>query len=118
MGVQNDNNRAAVEVVMNNNKITVSSDDVYEFLIESTGENAYSIHDARYNNDAGGYLYAASSSKNYLRTEAELDANGKWAISIGQDGKASIVAQGTNTNKVMQYNSGSNLFSCYGSLLS
>ena len=69
MGAQNNNNRAAVEVVMDNNKITVSSDDVYEFVIESAGEGVYSIYDAR----TGGYLYAASGG-NYLRTDAELDA--------------------------------------------
>ena len=110
MGAQNNNNRAAVEVVMDNNKITVSSDDVYEFVIESAGEGVYSIYDAR----TGGYLYAASGG-NYLRTDAELDANGKWAISIDQDGKASIVTQVNNTNKVMQYNNNNKLFSCYGS---
>ena len=113
MGVQNNNNRAAVDVVIANDTITVSSDAVYEFVIASAGENVYSIYDAR----TGGYLYAAGSGsgKNYLRTKAELDANGQWTISIGQDGTASIVAQGTNSNNVMQYNSGSTLFSCYSS---
>ncbi len=59
-----------------------------------------------------GYLYAASSSGNYLRTKEEKDDNAKAAISIS-NGNASVVFQGTNTRKVMQYNS--QLFACYAS---
>ena len=120
MGQQNSNNRAAVGISVDvNNKATVASEEVYEFAIESVGENVYSIYDARNNNNEGGYLYAASSSNNYLKTEAELDANGKWAISIGEGGVASVVAQGTYTRKYMRFNINSNnnnpLFSCYAS---
>ena len=61
-----------------------------------------------------GYLYAASSSSNYLKTQTSLDDNGKWAISISSAGVASIVAQGSNSRNVMQYNAGSSLFACYG----
>ena len=120
MGQQNSNNRAAVGISVDvNNKAIVASEEVYEFAIESVGENVYSIYDARNNNNEGGYLYAASSSNNYLKTEAELDANGKWAISIGEGGVASVVAQGTYTRKYMRFNINSNnnnpLFSCYAS---
>ncbi len=121
MGQQNNNNRAAVgiSVDVNNNKATVASEDVYEFVIESVGENVYSIFDDRNNNNVGGYLYAASSDHNYLKTEAELDANGKWAISIGEGGAASVVAQGNYTHKYMRFNINSSnnnpLFSCYAS---
>lgn len=59
-----------------------------------------------------GYLYAASSSGNYLRTKEEKDDNAKAAISIS-NGNASVVFQGTNTRNVMQYNS--QLFACYAS---
>ena len=119
MGVQNSNNRAGVNVVIANESITVTSDEVYEFVIESAGENVYSIYDARYNNNAGGYLYAASNSSNYLKTEAELDeyGNGNWAISIDAFNDASIVAQGPNGRNNMRFNAnnGSPIFSCYAS---
>ncbi len=61
----------------------------------------------------GGYLYAASSTKNYLRTQSTLDNNGKWVLgAIDGAGKCtSVVAQGTNTNKTMALNG--SLFSCY-----
>jgi len=64
----------------------------------------------------GNYLYAASSSSNYLKEEETLDDNGKWSISIS-DGKAYIVAQGTNTHNTIRHNNSnnSNLFSCYAS---
>lgn len=60
-----------------------------------------------------GYLYAASSSNNHLKTETELDDNGKAAIDL-VEGKFSVVFQGDKTNKYMQFNSSSTLFSCYG----
>ena len=116
MGAQGGNNRPAVDVEIENDVATVSSADVYEFVIESIGDGYYSIYDSRYNDNEGGYLYAASSSSNYLKTETELDdnGNGNWAISI-ENGVFSIVANGTNTRNVMQYNNGSTLFSCYSS---
>lgn len=61
-----------------------------------------------------GYLYAASSSSNYLRTEATLSDNSSWAITIA-DGVATIKAQGTNTRNWLRYNSSSKLFAAYGS---
>ncbi len=115
MGEQKTNNRAAVEVQIQDQTITVSSaDDVHEFLIESAtiGEKSgYSISDVT----SSGYLYAASSGSNYLKTQSQNDANGVWTISISNEGAASIVAQGSNTRNVMQYNNGSSLFACYSS---
>ena len=61
------------------------------------------------------YLYAASSSSNYLKgRDANEDGNSEWTISI-TDGKAEVIAQGNNTRNVMRYNSSSKLFSCYSS---
>lgn len=114
MGNQNTNNRAAEDATIGDDgKLNVSEE--YEFVIESATideASGYSIFDASEN---GGYLYAASSSSNHLKTQSENSANGVWAITIDSEGKASVVAQGTNTRNVMQYNNGSNLFSCYGS---
>lgn len=71
-----------------------------------------------------GYLYAAgspssSSSNNYLRIgkldDSKVGDNAKATISIADNGDATIVFQGTNTNRYLRYNYGSTLFSCYGS---
>ena len=65
---------------------------------------------------SSGYLYAASSSKNYLRTKTSLDVNGSWLISFSS-GAASIVAQGTATRNILRFNmnGGTPIFSCYAS---
>lgn len=109
MGVQNDNNRGQVTVT----KHPTESDKIYStgspatLTIGKDGTN-YTFHDGT------GYLYAASSSKNYLRRQATNNANGKWSITI-EDGKATITAQGTNTRNKLKYNSSSSIFSCYES---
>ena len=111
MAEQKNNNRGAVEATISNGVLKVSEE--YEFVIETAniGEaSGYSIFDP----DAKGYLYAAASDKNYLKTQTDLNDNGIWAITIDPtDASFSVVAQGANSRNVMQYNSGSTLFSCY-----
>lgn len=113
MGMQNNNNRAAVDITTVEGVAQVSSADVYEFVINGPDANGnYIIYDA--NELSTGYLYAASSGSNYLRTrQFNTDANSQWAIIFGEENNAVITAQGDNTRNLMRYNSGSNLFSCY-----
>lgn len=112
MGGQNTNNRTAVYVGSAGNRITVNSD-VEEFVIYGPyADGNYAIYSEA---GEGGYLYAASSSSNYLRTKDVKDANGTWTIEFdATDGFASIVANGSNSRNVMQFNSASTLFACYG----
>lgn len=118
IGGQNSNNRSGVAVTIANGKIA-ETEDVYEFVINahlnSNDEvEYYTIYDAA----TPGYLYAAGSGsgKNYLRTKTTLDNNGKWTIAIATEGSAaSVVAQGSNTNNNMKYNSTNSIFSCYAS---
>ena len=105
---QNSNNRgASAETIAADGTITPS-------------ENAQiiTLEDGWYFNVGDGYLYAAASDKNYLRTEAEKDDNAKAAITFDEDG-THIVFQGTNSRNVLQFNlnaSNNNpLFSCYSS---
>ena len=106
---QNTNNRVAVSVTKGTNTITIG-DDVQIITLE-TGKvaNTFAF------NTGSGYLYAASSSANNLKTKADLDNNGSWAISITSAGVATIQAKGTNTRNLLKKNSSSALFSCYGS---
>ncbi len=103
---QNNNNRAAVAITKDGDTVTATADVQVLTLEAGTTDGTFAF------NTGAGYLYAASSSKNYLRTETTLSANSSWAISIA-DGVASVVAQGTNTRATMQYNSSANLFACY-----
>ena len=113
MGEQNPNNRAAVDVTISAGTATYEGDDVYEVVISGPDANGnYSIYDQR----TPGYLFAASSGSNYLRTRAEnSDNNSMWKITIDNEGVASIIAQGSNSRNVMRYNGGSSLFACYAS---
>ena len=120
MGVQNSNNRGVGDVAIKDGIATVfSSSPVCEFIIEGDETDGYTIYDETYpgsDEATGGYLYAPSSTANQLKTQTKNDNNGVWKITINSEtGAASIVAKGSNTHKVMQYNNGSTLFSCYSS---
>ena len=111
MGTQNNNNRVAVQVSVSQDVATVSSADVYEFVIIGPDvDGYYTIYDV----ENAAYLYAASSSSNNLKTQAINDNNGRWEIGF-TDGVATIKAQGTNSRNLMRYNNTNDLFSCYGS---
>ncbi len=56
-----------------------------------------------------GYLYAASSSKNYLKAQNTPTA---WSIDYsGQN--VTVKCKGSFTNNILQYNESNTLFSCY-----
>ena len=108
---QGSNNRGQASVTKSGDKNTLTALDgaVQKITLEagkSTGTFAFKT-------DAG-YLYAASSSKNYLRSETTLSANSSWKITIS-NGAATVVAQGSYTRNTMKYNSQSSIFSCYSS---
>ncbi len=109
---QKANNREAVEVTKTDNTITLT--DTVQILTLETGtkENTWSF------STGAGYLYAASSSKNYLKTETTQSDNSSWTIVI-ENNVATIKAQGNNTRNWMRYNPNTNngtpLFACYGS---
>lgn len=106
---QKSNNRGQASVVKSGNTVTFG-DDVQILTLEAgTVNGTFAFYTG-----SDGYLYAASSSSNYLRTQATNDANGSWVITIA-DGVATVVAQGTNTKNTIQYNQTSSLFACYAS---
>lgn len=105
---QKSDNRGAVEIAKTGDGLIVNDEVQILTLEEGTKTGTFAF------NTGSGYLYAASSSNNYLRTKATKDAEGSWEITIA-DGVASIVAQGNNTRNVMQYNQPYTLFSCYAS---
>ena len=119
MGNQQANNFKYVDVrysieVTDRSIISISSDNVAPIMLEGS-EGAWYF---RTNN---GYLYAASSSSNYLRT-AKIEDNGvgdnaKATISIADNGNATVVFKGDNSRNNLRYNSDKNalLFSCYTS---
>ena len=61
-----------------------------------------------------GYLYAASSSKNYLKIEKTISANSSWAITIS-GGSATVKATGSYTRNWLRFNAQNSIFAAYGS---
>lgn len=106
---QNSNNRGQAAITKGDGTATLN-DGVQQLTLEAgTSDGTYAF------NTGSGYLYAASSSKNYLKTEIPMSANSSWKITIATDGTATITAQGSNTRNLLKYNNSSKLFSCYAS---
>ena len=106
---QNNNNRAAVSITKSGDNITWTTAVQVLTLKEGTVSGTFAFY------TGSGYLYAASSSSNHLKTQTTNNANGSWKITITSAGVASITAQGTNTKNQLKKNSSSALFSCYSS---
>lgn len=106
---QNNNNRGQEEVQIIDNTIEPSAGVQILTLETGTKTGTFAF------NTGEGYLYAASSGSNYLKTQANNSDNGSWKITIDNTGVATIKAQGTNTRNWLRYNDGSDIFSCYAS---
>lgn len=116
MGEQGGNNRAAVSVeattVVNTTSISVTNEDVYEFVVYGPDASGYYT---LYDKTNSKYLYAIANS-NYLKTQETNKNSGKWTISFGENSEAIITAPNVvkdNDARVMRYNSDNTLFSCY-----
>ena len=109
---QNTNNRGQQAITKNANDNTVSINDKVQQLTLGAGttKGTFSL------STGDGYLYAASSSDNYLKTKTTLDDNGSWTITIEKN-VATLKANGTNTRNLLKYNSSNKppIFSCYSS---
>lgn len=115
---QQTNNRGAVSTTVKSGttlncvsgavKLTVSINEQEDQSLQ------YSLFDSEWDGGNGGYLYAASSYKNFLRTKSD-ETN--WTIEITDTSpyNAVITCQNDNTNNLMRfnYNNGSPLFACY-----
>ncbi len=105
---QNGNNRNAVDITNNLSTVEIGDDVQIIKLEDGTVDGTFGFY------VGNGYLYAASSNSNYLRTQASLDANASWRVTISV-GETAVVAQGSNTRNNLRYNSTNDIFSCYSS---
>ncbi len=104
---QNTNNRGQVSIERLDDAIS-PTDGAQEIVLcagNNSGEYVLKVED--------GYLYAASSGSNHLKTHSEL-TNSSATITIDK-GIATIKFQGEYTRNWLRHNSSSNIFSCYGS---
>lgn len=113
MAEQKTNNRGAADVQISGDQIIEIPEGATVFTVGKgvTNVDCFTFFDSVEN----GYLYAASSKKNYLKTQSNLDENGEWKIEISTE--TTVKAQGQNSRNSMRYNpnNGSPLFACYSS---
>lgn len=102
------NNMVAIEIQKNGDTVFYGDDVLVITVVEGKTEGtiAFAVD--------GGYLYAASSSKNHLKVESTLSANSSWSISI-TNGAATIKSTGSYTRNWLRFNSSNVIFSCYAS---
>ncbi len=121
MSYQKSNNRHAIQVTEVGGSISLtpatdpsSQTEAHQFILMGSND-AWEFFDPL----REGYLYAASSSANQLKTQPTNNANGEWKIEFNDDGTALVTAQGENTRNIMRFNENSSngdpLFSCYNS---
>ena len=109
LGADKGNNRNAATITKNGSTLEINNDVQIITLETGKKDNTFAF------NVGDGYLYAASSGSNYLKTKSDLDDNGSWLITIDSKGIATIKAQGTYTRNWLRKNSSSALFACYSS---
>ena len=107
MGEQKSTNRAAYAAEVDGEGVLTPGEGTMAFTLVAQGDGTYAIRTSD-----GKYLYAGKNDANHLKTQAEVDVNAKWTLSV-----TSAVATGSSNRNVMQFNgSGDNkLFSCYAS---
>ncbi len=109
LGADKGNNRNAATITKNGSTLEINNNVQIITLETGKKDNTFAF------NVGDGYLYAASSGSNYLKTKSDLDDNGSWLITIDSKGIATIKAQGTYTRNWLRKNSSSALFACYSS---
>ena len=78
--------------------ITIEKDSVFALAVE------------------GGYLFAGTSSSNYLRVQENRDELAEWDITIDEAGLATIVCHSSKSKRnTIRYNKQSEIFSAYES---
>ncbi len=95
-------------------KITEVGADVADFTVGKSGEyfTFYTEDSADESGNAkAGYICSYSSEKNSMDIQSELADNGKWNVTISDDGLAKVLAQGDFERNSLMYNY--NAFRCY-----
>lgn len=89
---------------------------VFTKIETGTYAGMYTIEDASSTETTKSYLYAVSSSKNYLLVQSSLSENSYWTINKNDDGTYRIIADKSAYSRNLMrfnYNNGSPLISCY-----
>lgn len=83
----NGNNRTQIAITKNGSIVNYTADTQIITLEAGSVGNTFAF------NVGDGYLYAASSNSNHLKTKADLDDNGSWKITIDAAAAIRLPAQ-------------------------
>lgn len=112
IGAANENNFGVANITKSESTLEIPSGSSVQILTLEAGTkaNTFALK------SSSGYLYAASSSSNYLKVQKSIDDNASWSITISKSA-ATIKSNGTNTRNTIKYNpntsNNNSLFSCY-----
>lgn len=104
-GAYSKNFIGTVDATISGNELSVDNPSTY--TLGTAADNTWTFQTTD-----GKYLYASSSTSNYIGVEDAVDKNAQATITIA-NGDATITFTGSNTRNVLQYNSGSPRFTCY-----
>lgn len=107
---QKTNNRGSIAASINNGILTPANTTATFKVEEGTTSGTYAFYD-EFNE---GYIYAASSSRNYLKTSPDKTDDASFALT-NTNGQVELAAQGSNTRNILKYNNRDDIFSCYAS---
>lgn len=109
LGAQSGNNCPAADVTISGETISSlgSGQEITLADVNTDGQFSFKV-------GTTSYLYAASSSKNQLKTRSTI---AYWSIDINSSTYVASIQDETNTSnrRVLKFNSSDNLFSCYSS---
>ena len=115
---QRSSNRGAATITKSNNTITWEAEtyEPQQLTLKSTSGIANAPSNSFGLYTGSGYLYAASSSSNQLKTQTTNNVNGAFVISVS-DGIATIEATASSNRPLMRSNYSNNpsIFNCYAS---
>jgi len=99
---------------LNGPRHLLSSPDPSTVYTVETGVVANSLS---FKDSTDKYIYAVSSSKNWMRAKDDKDKDGSFSLSMEENGLTFLTAQGDNTRNSIRYNYNNGTsprFSCYG----
>lgn len=120
MGAAQSNNFKGTAVTLDNTTISITNEDVTPVTLRSTGDSDYPY---QFEISGSKYLYAASTSSNYMKaTTTATEAKSFASLEVASTGVATVKfknlnASGSGIRNWMRfnYNNGNPIFSCYTS---
>ena len=115
---QSSNNRGQAAITKSGETLATPGNTVQILTVQAGSTSGTFAFYAASPSSTVGYLYCAStSSKNYLRTQASVNAAASWTIAVASNGVATIKSQISGiTRNLLSYNQQSSCFACYSSV--